>query len=502
VPELYDELGGLFQTQKYMGLASDTKGELSEQFSWLESPANLEALFDIGRQTESLRETRRAEGLGAWWQARKLVKARSKVLAGFNAQWRKKRLFKLLLASRQVKALWTPVLAEQIDGKFLCQFLAGQIDRKKLQTRALGGHVFTPEQWKQFTEAAQTVKQDAGAHALTSTLAVLQDICRFRLHLKYFRLAHRAFNRLRILRSEEDLKLSREAGSLYSLLTPGEQQDDQDRIVHHAIIKADVRGSTTVTEELQAKSLNPASYFSLRFFSPINALLPIYGAGKVFIEGDAVILSLLEHEKSPQQWFAVARACGLARAMLNVVHANNLHSEQMGLPKLEVGIGLCYAPSAPLFLYDEDKPIMISGAIGKADRLSSCTWKLRRIIQPGVFNVEVFALADGEPGRGEKGQNTIRYNVNGILLDTAGFEKLQQEITLRRVSVRLNGEAVTLHVGKFPDLQGKQHDLVIREGRVRLWRDEAPVEGHVSDERFFEVVSNRKLITQLTAPKA
>jgi hypothetical protein len=473
VSKLYDELGGLFQTQKFMGLASDTKGELSEQFSWLESPVNLETLFDIARQTVALRETRRAEGLGAWWQARKAVQARRKVLAGFTAQWRKKRLFKLLIASRQVKALWTPVLAEQIDGRFLCQFLAGQIDRKKLQARALNGHVFTPEQWKQFTEAAKTVKQDAGAHALESTLAILQDICRFRLHLKYFRLAHRAFNRLRILRSEEDLKLSREAGSLYSLLTPSEQQDDQDRIVHHAIIKADVRGSTTVTEELQAKSLNPASYFSL-----------------------------LEHEKSPQQWFAVARACGLARAMLNVVHANNLHSEQMGLPKLEVGIGLCYAPSAPLFLYDEDKPIMISGAIGKADRLSSCTWKLRRIIQPGVFNVEVFALADGEPGRGEKGQNTIRYNVNGILLDNAGFEKLQQEITLRRVSVRLNGESVTLHVGKFPDLQGKQHDLVIREGRVRLWRDEAPVEGYVSDERFYEVVSNRKLITQLTAPKA
>jgi hypothetical protein len=145
---------------------------------------------------------------------------------------------------------------------------------------------------------------------------------------------------------------------------------------------------------------------------------------------------------------------------------------------------------------------MISGAIGKADRLSSCTWKLRRLIQPGVFNVEVFALADGEPGRGEKGQNTIRYNVNGILLDNPGFEKLQQEIVLKRVSVRINGESVALHVGKFPDVNDKSHDLVIREGRVRLWKDEAPVEGQVSDERFYEVVTNRKLITQLTAPQA
>jgi hypothetical protein len=501
-PELYDELGGLFQTQKFMGLASDMKSELTEDFSWLETPENLTALFDIGRQTEALQETRRNAGWGAWWEARKSVSNRRKVLFSVTRQWRKKRLFTMLIASRHVKSLWTPALAEQIEGRFLCQYLCGQINAKKLQARALNGYTFTAAQLKQFGDAIRQIKQEAGPRALESTLAILQDISRFRRHLKYYRLAHRAFNRLQILRSEEELKLSREANSLYALLTPSEQQDDADRIVHHAIIKADVRGSTTVTEELQAKTLNPASYFSLRFFSPINTLLPIYGASKVFIEGDAVILSLLEHEKSPQQWFAVARACGLARAMLNVVHANNLYSEQMGLPKLELGIGLCYAPTAPLYLYDDEKPIMISGAIGKADRLSSCTWKLRRIIQPGVFNVEVFALADGEPGRGEKGQNTIRYNVNGILLDTAGFEKLQQEIVLRRVSVRINGEAVTLHVGKFPDVNGKSHDLVIREGRVRLWKDEAPVEGHVSDERFYEVVTNRKLITQLTAPAA
>lgn len=501
-PELYDEMGGLFQTQKFMGLANDMKTVLTEEFSWLDSPENFTHLFDLGRQQETLQDIRRTSGFGAWWQARKAVNDRRSMLFSFTRLWRKNRLFTLLIASRHVKALWSPALAEQIEGRFLCQYLCGQIDTKKLQARALNASTFTPAQLKQFGDEIKLVKQEAGPHALESTLAILQDISRFRRHLKYYRLAHRAFNRLKILRSEEDLKLSREANSLYSLLTASEQQDDLDRIVHHAIIKADVRGSTTVTEELQNKELNPASYFSLRFFSPINTLLPVYGANKVFIEGDAVILSLLEHEKSPQQWFAVARACGLARAMLNVVHANNLHSEKMDLPKLELGIGLCYAPSAPLYLYDEEKPIMISGAIGKADRLSSCTWKLRRIIKPGVFSVEVFALADGEPGRGEKGQNTIRYNVNGILLDTVGFEKLQQEIVLKRVTVKINGSAVTMHVGKFPDVSGKIHDLVIREGQVGLWRDDAPVEGHVSEERFYEVVSNRKLIAQLTATQA
>lgn len=404
---------------------------------------------------------------------------------------------KLLIASQHVKRLWSPGLAEQCDSKLLCHYLAGDIDVKKLQSRNQSNKPFTDSQLKQFASSIAQIKVEAGPRRLESCLAILQDGCRFRLHLKYYRLAHRAFNRLQILRKDEEITLSKEAGTLYTLLTASEQQDEEDHIVHHSILKADVRGSTTVTEQLQNQALNPASYFSQRFFSPIDQLLPLYGANKVFIEGDAIILSMLEYERSPQQWFAVARACGLAKAILNVVHANNRHSEQMGLPKLEVGIGLCYADSAPLYLYDEGKPIMISSAIGKADRLSSCTWKLRKLFQDNLFNVEVFALADGESERGEKGQNTIRYNVNGILLDGAGFAKLQQEIMLKRLHVRINGKPVVLHVGKYPDVSGKSHDLLIREGQVGLWREEAPVADHHGEERFFEVVSNGKLIAQI-----
>lgn len=497
-PELYDDLGGLFQTQKFMGMAIDSKNILSEEFSWLDTPQNLAMLFDIEKRQQALPALRKESGFGAWWRARGQLKAHAKILRCIHNDLKKRGVFALLIASLHVKRLWSPVLAEQTEGKLLCQYLSGQIDLKKLQSRSLSAKPFTDAQLKQFSTSIAQIKREAGPRKLSSTLAILEDISFFRRHLKYYRLAHRAFNRLYILKKEEELKLSTEAGTLYSLLAANEQQDDEDNIVHHCILKADVRGSTIVTEQLQNKSLNPASYFSLRFFSPINDLLKQYGANKVFIEGDAVILSLLEHEKSPQQWFAVARACGLAKAMLNVIHANNLHSEQMGLPKLELGIGLCYADSAPSYLYDEDKPIMISSAIGKADRLSSCTWKLRPLFNGGVFNVEVFAMAQGESGRGEKGQNTIRYNVNGILLDAFGFEKLQKEIILKRLVVKINSNPTIFHVGKYPDLLGKNHDLVIREAQVGLWRDDAPVEGHTSDERFFEVVTNRKLISQIT----
>ena len=66
--------------------------------------------------------------------------------------------------------------------------------------------------------------------------------------------------------------------------------------------------------ELRKRGLNPASHFSLHFFDPLNSLLETYGAGKVFLEGDAVILSILEHQETLEHQFSVARACGLANA--------------------------------------------------------------------------------------------------------------------------------------------------------------------------------------------
>jgi hypothetical protein len=40
-------------------------------------------------------------------------------------------------------------------------------------------------------------------------------------------------------------------------------------------------------------------------------------------------------------------------------------------------------------------------------------------------------IADGENEKGEKGQHYVRYNVNGILVDEDGFQKLKQEIPMK-----------------------------------------------------------------------
>ena len=106
-------------------------------------------------------------------------------------------------------------------------------------------------------------------------------------------------------------ELSAMNGTLYEFLLGEEQKPVEEKIQRHVVLKADIRDSSRLTRSLMERGLNPASYFSLNFYDPVNKLLPKYGATKVFLEGDAIILALLEREGDPG--LAVGRACVLAR---------------------------------------------------------------------------------------------------------------------------------------------------------------------------------------------
>ncbi len=491
--EIQDELGGLFQTQAFFGPAKDTKSHIAEEFNWLETPEFVATFFNYQTNKEQLARVRSEEGFAAWWKRRGEVKNLERTLKAFSKMLRSEKVLAQLLSSHYMRRSLNPLIMEQVDLKTVCQFLSGNITTGKLQDTISGGNKLSPEQVKSLESLRAKLKDQVSKVDGADALKLLCDISRYRQGLKYFRFAHRAFNRMSLLSSDEDLKLSKSAGTLYLMPTSTEIEEDDERICHHTIMKADVRGSTTVTDELQKKGLNPASYFSMRFFNPINKILETYGANKVFIEGDAIILSFLEFEHTPQEWFSVARACGYSKDMLTIVGSNNRYSNQMGLPLLELGVGICYADVAPRYLYDEDKSIMISGAIGDADRMSGCSWILRAAIQKSLFNIEVLRIADGESGKGEKGQQYIRYNVNGILLDDAAFAKLRNEIALKSVRMKLNGKQYLFHVGQYPDTKGRKKDLIIREGKVGVWKNSEVHEDEDSDEVYYEVVVNRKV---------
>ncbi|MFK7863520.1 MAG: hypothetical protein AB8B95_04750 [Pseudohongiellaceae bacterium] len=492
--EIGDELGGLFQLQSYIGPTVDSKSILSEEFSWLEIPGNAQKLFSKKLSQQWLTDKRQQLGFFRAWAFRKEIRRLDKVLNKLVKALSKDSYLQQLLASSFVKKFVTPQIPDQIETKHVCLFLAGKMTLQKLQDSILGSQKLNSEQVKVLEQYKSELAKLNSEVKRESVLSLLLSIGKFRHDLKLLRFAHRAFNRINILTVDDELRLSKSAGTLYQMPIRDEVEEDDDKICHHTILKADVRGSTTVTDELLKKNLNPASYFSMRFFNPINKILDTYSANKVFIEGDAIILSFLEYEGSPEQWFSVARACGYAKDMLTITGANNRYSSQMGLPLLELGVGICFSPESPRFLYDEDHPIMISSAIGLADRMSGCSWKLRAAIKKSLFNVDVLEIAEGETSKGEKGQDFARYNVNGINMDDLAFEKLSNEIRLQRLSVKLNGEDYVFHVGSYPDAKGKKKDLVIREGYTGTWENDQILPDRNSDLSYYEVVVNRKVV--------
>ena len=67
---------------------------------------------------------------------------------------------------------------------------------------------------------------------------------------------------------------------------------------------------------------------------------------------------------------------------MSLLHEYNELLERSGLPPMEVGLGVAYQDSPPLYLMDGEHRIMISDAINESDRLSSCSKRVRKKIAP------------------------------------------------------------------------------------------------------------------------
>lgn len=87
--------------------------------------------------------------------------------------------------------------------------------------------------------------------------------------------------------------------------------------------------------------------------------------------------------------------------------------------------------------------------------------------------------------------------MNGILLENAAFAKLETEVKLRKVSATIGDHQEHLYYGLYKDVEGDRHDIVIREGRVGIWENEAIIRGDENAEPYYEVVTNGKVISML-----
>ena len=353
------------------------------------------------------------------------------------------------------------------------------------------------------TAAVSRVSSCKGAARGKMAGRYLRDFLRYHRDLRRLEALNSASDSVNLVTTDKMRELSALNGTLYEFLLADEQKPAEASVARHVVIKADVRDSTRLTRSLLERGMNPASYFSLNFYDPVNKLLTKYGATKVFLEGDAIILALLENVGENSH--AVGHACALAREIIDIVQGYNLLLERGGLPFLELGIGISFQDSAPMYLMDGTQRIMISDALNESDRLSSCNKKVRGVVEKlkSPFNVYAFqaAIEGAEPS-----DEIMSYNLSGIRMSEAAFQQLQEEIKLEACHLDLpqlwGTEEHSLYSALIPLGKDIFRKMVVRASRVpqidprnfslRKW----------TDIRYYEVCANPAVYAALEGKAA
>jgi hypothetical protein len=400
-----------------------------------------------------------------------------------------------------------PLLAEYcppLHPQQLKHALISREERKRVE-KLLDEHgKLSPENMWQ---AARRVEHGSRSEQTKLAVRFLGDFFRYYRDVRRLHVLDTVLDIIHLIAGEKLRQLSAVNHTLYEFLLSQEHQSVEEKIVHHVVVKADIRDSTRLIQSLIERGLNPASHFSLNFYEPVNKLLPKYQAQKLFIEGDAIIMALFEHEGG--SGLSVARACVLAREIIEIVRGYNEHSQKAGLPALELGIGIAYQDTAPMYLMDGTTQVMISPALNASDRLASSSRSARRLCTSAVetvFNVFEFQTVEDADTAGQPEEFLIRYNMGGVVLDEAAFQKLQGEISLTGHELALPtmwGEGkVQIYTGTVPVAPGIIHRVAIREARIPHIDAREFALKRWTDRRYYEVCTNAAVYELLEARTA
>ena len=348
-----------------------------------------------------------------------------------------------------------------------------------------------------------------GAERAKVAARFLADFFHYHRDLRRLEVLNAALDSVNLVGNERLQELSRVNGTLYEFLLPEEKgQAESGRVLRHVVMKADVRDSTRLTRTMMDKGLNPASYFSLNFYDPVNKLLQKYGAQKVFLEGDAIIVAILEREGEPS--LSVSRMAVLAREIIEIVRGYNEMMQRSGMPQLELGIGITLQDSAPLYLMDGERQIMISEALNESDRLSACNKRARKVMEPqaGPFHVYAFQAADIDEN-GNPEDVTLSFNLSGIRMNEDAFKKLQQEISLEPLKVKLPASFASSDKGEYglysatvPVDRDIFRKIVVRESRIpRIDSADFSIKGW-TERRYYEICTDAAIYAALEKRKA
>jgi hypothetical protein len=466
-----------------LGLEADPERAIN---AWLNVPENAQELIGSGTPDDSTPEERAQKTrLTAWLGLLDREKLMEYVVASYEA---------------------VPLLAEyspRINAQQLKNALISREERTRVEKLIV-------EQGKVSRDSLQAAVQRVagcrGADRGKMAARFLRDFMRYHRDLRNLEALTGAMDNVNLIANEKMRQLSSMNGTLYEFLLPEEQKPSEEKVQRHVIIKADVRDSSRLTRSLLERGMNPASYFSLNFYDPVNKLLSKYGASKVFLEGDAIILAILEREGEPG--LAVGRASVLAREIIEIVRGYNQLLERAGLPGIELGVGISFQDSAPMYLMDGEQRIMISDALNESDRLSSCSKRVRKSMKTmeTPFNVYAFQTVSDADVEDSPDDFILKYNLNGIRISEAAFQRLKQEISLQLSPLDFpkawEGEEFHLWSGLVPVGNDIFRKIVVRGSRmpqidphnfsVQLW----------TERWYYEVCSNPAIDAKLEGKAA
>jgi hypothetical protein len=169
---------------------------------------------------------------------------------------------------------------------------------------------------------------------------------------------------------------------------------------------------------------------------------------------------------------------------------------QACLPVLELGLGISYQDAPPMYLMDGAAQIMISKALNESDRLSSCSRGARKHLDglDSLFNVYSFQTFEAPSADFTSDEFIIRFNVGGININEAAFQKLRQEISLSSIDRTLHTlwdtELVRLYSGLVPLGGGVFRRIVVRQGKIaRIDPSDFAFKGW-TDQNYYEVCTH------------
>jgi class 3 adenylate cyclase len=466
--------------QKLEFLTKDYKSRLGD---YLNDPENAKRLFD---------QSSVSEGDGS---------LRGKLLSNLLDRLEQHEIIYHVLASYEIR----PIAAEYSPPVHLQQLRKALVSKEELKRlegvlKQVPARQLSP---KPIEELSRKIRRYSRDEKLSFVVRLTSDFLRLRRDTRNAEHLTTCMERINLVTTEQARELSRLNNRLYECVLQEEAKPQQDQVVSHVIIKADVRGSTKMTQDLLSRGLSPASHFSLNLHEPVKKLLDRYAAKKVFIEGDAIILAIFESESNRAYARSVAKACILSRQILAVCNSYNDRAATSNLPALELGIGVAFQGSAPTYWTDGDSRIMISKALNLSDRLSGCAKIAKRLMtgQKTHFSVFQFLTAMEGASAEELDEFLVRFNMNGIELNEEGFQKLSEEISLDSIETKLEmpwgKENVKLHFGEVP-MGDSVELLVLRKGLARELRPDGTI-GIASSHPYYEVCTSAALYDLVAA---